>query len=157
MFSAEIECFEEQRENKSRNLRRSDYALHSNEKPSNYRVDNETRDSKNQSFKEDATNKDEIDVYYKYVKYYRQHEKVTFIPGADSGVTEPVLSQEALLNSMKSALATLEESKRGKLTPEKIAQFLDMLYNSYFEDTPTAMEEKIKNFIGSNVSEEVES
>ena len=79
------------------------------------------------------------------------------MPGADSGVTEPVLSQEALLNSMKSALATLEESKRGKLTPEKIAQFLDMLYNSYFEDTPTAMEEKIKNFIASNVSEEVES
>ena len=77
--------------------------------------------------------------------------------GEDDVVIEPVLSEEALLQSMISALNILEEKKRGPLTPERITEFLGMLYQCYFEDSPSAMEEKIKEFIAKIVLGEAKS
>lgn len=74
---------------------------------------------------------------------------------SDSTPHSPVLSQEALLNSMLAALKSIDSTKRNMLTPEIINEFLLMIYDSHFLDDPNKVEAIISKFIMDKIKETV--
>ena len=72
---------------------------------------------------------------------------------SDSTLDAPVLSQEALLNSMLAAFKTIDSAKRNMLTPEIINEFLVMIYDSHFLDDPGRVEGIISKFIMEKIKE----